>query len=85
MFAAICICLISMFQALGNGLASMCVSIVRQLVVLLPVAFLFSLTNNLNLVWLSFLVAELVALALTIFLFIRIYNAKIKMLGAELV
>lgn len=83
MLAAFCIVLMSMFQALGNGIASMCVSCVRQLVILLPVAYLLSLTNNLNLVWLAFLVAEIVALALSILLFIKMYRAKIKTLGAN--
>ena len=83
MLAAFCIVLMSMFQALGNGIASMCVSCVRQLVILLPVAYLLSLTNNLNLVWLAFLIAEIVALALSILLFIKMYRAKIKPLGAN--
>lgn len=81
LIAAFCIVIMSMFQALGNGLYSMICSIVRQLIVLLPVAYLFALTKNLNLVWLSFLIAEIVALLLSIFLFKKMYNAKIKMLG----
>ncbi len=69
-FAGYCIIMGSVFQALGNGVYSMVTSIVRQLLVLLPVAFLFSLTGNLNLVWLSFPVAELFSLTLsTVFLF----------------
>lgn len=82
-FAAFCIVLMSMFQALGNGMASMCVSFVRQLVILLPVAFLLSLTNNLNLVWLAFLIAEVVALGLSSILFIKMYRDKIKPLGVN--
>lgn len=82
-FAAFCIVLMSMFQALGNGMASMCVSFVRQLVILLPVAFLLSLTNNLNLVWLAFLIAEVVALGLSSILFIKMYRGKIKPLGVN--
>ena len=83
MIAAFCIVFMSMFQALGNGLASMCVSFVRQIVVLLPVAYLMSLTNNLNLVWLAFLIAEVVALCLSLALFIKSYRDKIKPLGAN--
>lgn len=79
--AAFCIVIMSMFQALGNGFYSMLCSIVRQLIVLLPVAYLFSLTRNLNLVWLSFLVAEVVALVLSIILFRKMYNAKIRLVG----
>ena len=41
----------SVFQALGKGLLSMSISIFRQLVLVLPLAYLFSLTGELNLVW----------------------------------
>lgn len=78
LIAAFCIVIMSMFQALGNGFASMICSIVRQLVVLLPAAYLLSLTNNLNLVWLAFLIAEVVAFVLSVVLFIKMYKNKIK-------
>lgn len=80
--AAFCIVILSMLQALGNSVYSMIVSIIRQIVVLLPVAYLLSLTKNLDLVWLSFLIAELVALIIAIFLFKKVYRDKIKPLGA---
>ena len=58
----------SVFQALGHGVLSMMVSIVRQLLVLLPVAYLLSLTGRLELVWLSFPIAELASVVMcTIF------------------
>ena len=60
----------SAFQALGNGVLSMVVSIIRQLVVLLPAAFLLSLTGNVNAVWLSFPIAEVASLLLCV-LFLR--------------
>ena len=75
-FAGYCIIMGSVFQALGNGWYSMITSVVRQLLVLLPVAFLLSLTGNINLVWLSFPIAELFSLTLsTVFLFM--INKKI--------
>ncbi len=77
-FAGYCIISGSMFQALGNGFLSMINSIARQLVVLLPAAYLLSLTGNLNLIWLSFPIAEIASLTLsTIFLY-RIYKKVIK-------
>lgn len=76
--AAFCIVCGTMFQALGNGAYSMWVSIARQLAVLLPVAFLLSLTGNLNMVWLSFPIAETVSLGMTIFFMFRIYNKTIR-------
>ena len=76
--AAVCIALGASFQALGNGIYSTITSLCRQLVVLLPVAYLLSLSGNVNLVWLSYPIAEVVSGSLTIFFFLRIYRQKIK-------
>ncbi len=76
--AAICICLISSFQALGNGIYSTIVSLCRQLLCLLPVAFLLSLTGKVSLVWWAFPIAELVSATVTLLLFARIYRRKIR-------
>ena len=54
------------FQGLGKSVYSLIVSVTRQLVVLIPVAFLLSLTGILDLVWLSFPIAELVSLMITL-------------------
>ena len=54
----------SYFQALGHGVLALWVSIIRQLVVLLPVAWLLSFAGRLDLIWLAFPVAEMVAFAL---------------------
>lgn len=83
LFAGFCIVCGSVFQALGNGVYSMVVSIARQLVVLLPVAYLLSLTGNVNYVWWSFPVAELMSLALTSYFLIRIYRGVIRHVGEE--
>lgn len=74
----ICICLGSVFQALGNGVYSLIVSVCRQLLVLIPVAWLMSLTGNLELVWLSFPIAEVVSLTVSLLCLKRIYKAKLK-------
>ena len=63
--AGFCIIAGSMFQAIGNPLHSLVVSVCRQLVVLLPAAYLLSLRGRLELVWLSFPIAEVVSLTLT--------------------
>lgn len=83
LFAAVCIILISSFQALGNGHYSLIISISRQLVVLLPVAYLFSLTGNINLVWVAFPIAEFVSVCLCLYFFARIYRKRIKPLEQE--
>lgn len=76
--AAICIIFMSCFQALGMGFTSMIVSFVRQLVVLLPVAYLFSLTGVLNNVWWCFPCAEIAALILSSVFIIKAYKTKLK-------
>ena len=76
--AAVCIVLGASFQALGNGIYSTIVSLCRQLIVLLPVAYLMSLTGNVNLVWLAYPIAEILSAVVTVFFFIRIYRQKIK-------
>ncbi len=73
-FAGVCIALGSVFQALGYGTYSMIVSFARQIAVLLPAAYLLSLSGKLNLVWLAFPIAELMSIAVTVVLFIRIYK-----------
>lgn len=73
----------SLFQALSHGMLSLIISLVRQLIVLLPVSFLFSLTGQLNLIWLSFPIAETVSGTLC-FIFLRyIYKKEIKSLRTE--
>ncbi len=76
--AAICIALSASFQALGNGSYSTIVSLCRQMLVLLPVAYLLSLTGEVNNVWLSYPIAEIVSGAATLFFFRRIYRQKIQ-------
>ena len=83
LLAGYCIITGSMFQALGNGVYSMIVSIARQLVVLLPVAYLLSLTGNVNLVWWAFPIAELMSVAVTTFFLVRINKNVISHIGED--
>ncbi len=69
------------FQALGSATYSMMVSIARQLVALLPVAYLLSLTGKVQNVWWAFPIAELVSLFMTIFFLVRIYQKVIRHIG----
>ena len=66
------------FPAMGNGLYSTITSLCRQLIVLLPAAYLLSLTGDVHAVWWSFPIAEVVSMAITLFLFSKIYRSKIK-------
>lgn len=81
--AAVCIALSASFQALGNGSYSTIVSLCRQLVVLLPVAYLLSLTGDVGNVWWSFPVAEVVSALVTALLFARLYRSKVHPLFLE--
>ena len=76
--AAIGISLGASFQALGVGIYSTITSLCRQLLALVPVAWLLSLTGNVDLVWWSFPIAEVVSAAVTLFLYSRIYKNKVK-------
>lgn len=73
----------SVFQALGHGMLSMTVSIVRQLVVLLPVAWLLSLTGRLELVWLAFPLSELFSVVLCVFFTRRIVRTVLEPMRTE--
>jgi putative MATE family efflux protein len=80
-FAGYSIVTSSMLQALGHGVKSMIISVCRQLVVLLPVAYLMSLTGNLELVWLAVPIAELVSLTLSTVFMVGLYKNVIKKLA----
>lgn len=75
--AGYCIVCGSVFQALGNGMYSLMVSIARQLFVLLPVAFLLSRMGNVNYVWWAFPIAEIASLIMSTIFLVRIYKKVI--------
>ena len=78
LLAGICIIGSSSLQALGHGLFSMLISFGRQLLVLLPAAYLLAQTGNLDLVWYSFPIAEVASLALTTTFLLRVYRKSIR-------
>lgn len=77
-FAGICIVISSCFQALGHGFLSMFVSIVRQLIVLLPSAFILAKLGGIHAVWWSFNIAEIFSLSLSLIFYRYIYNKTIR-------
>ena len=80
--AAVGIALGASFPALGDGIYSTITSLCRQLLVLLPAAYLLSLTGEVTNVWWAFPIAEVFSLAVTLVLYLRIYNRKVKPLQA---
>lgn len=76
-FAGFCIACGSVFQALGSAVYSMLVSVARQLIVLLPVAYFLSTFGNVDLVWWAIPTAEIMSLVMTLFFLNRIYKKTI--------
>ncbi len=76
--AAIGIALSASFQGLGNGIYATITSLCRQLIILLPAAYLLSLTGDVHAVWWSFPIAEVVSLGVTLLCYWLIYRQKIK-------
>lgn len=76
--AAVGIALGASFQAMGVGIYSTITSLCRQLIVLVPAAYLLSLTGSVDAVWWSFPIAEIVSALVTLFFYARIYKKKIR-------
>lgn len=77
------IIIISVMQALGHGVISLIISILRQLAVLLPAAFIFSRIWGLNATWIAFPLAECAALTVTILFWRRVHRTEIQPLFDE--
>ena len=73
----------SFFQSLGHGVLSLIISLVRQLIVLLPAAWLLSLSGQLNMVWWAFPIAEIFSVTLSILFLIYAYRKEVKPMLAE--
>lgn len=83
LFAGFGIISSSVFQALGNGLYSMTISICRQLVVLLPAAFLLARLGDVSVVWWAFPISEIASVTLAALFLIRMYRTVIRPLGQK--
>ena len=73
-----CIIVGTVFQALGKAIFSMVVSIMRQLVVLIPAAYLLAKFGGLHMVWWSFPIAEIMSFIVSTAFLIRIWRTVIK-------
>ena len=79
--AAIGIISSTLFQAIGLGTNSLVISLLRQLVLILPAAYLFSLIG-LNFFWIAFPLAEAVALVVAVIMLARVFKTKINTLDS---
>ena len=77
------IIIISSLQALGRGFSSMLISFTRQLIVLLPVAYLLSLTGKLSAIWWAFPIAEVVSIIVSLLFLRRAYKIEIVPMDEE--
>ena len=77
-FAGFCVVASSVFQALENGMLSLVVSAVRQLIAILPLAFIFGQVFGVNAIWFAFPVSEIIAVILSAMFMKKVYNEAIK-------
>lgn len=73
-FAGIGIVSSTVFQSIGNPLHSLLISVLRQLVIILPVAYLLSLTGSVSNVWWSYPIAEVASFILSVFFFRKTFK-----------
>lgn len=83
LFASVSIVFSTFFQALGYGVYSLFISIIRQLVVILPVAYFMAKFYGLNQVWMAMPIAEAVACTASLILFRKVYRVKVAAMGVE--
>jgi len=76
-FAGFCIISLSVFQALGHSILSLLVSLIRQLGVLLPAAWLLSRTGVLDAVWFAWPIAEAASVLFCVIFLVRIWRSTI--------
>ena len=82
-FAGYCIVTSSVFQALGNGVYSLVLSLARQLIIIIPVAFAFAKLFGLDMVWYAYPIAEVASVIICSVLLKRIFRLKLKNLEQE--
>ncbi len=81
LIAWFCIIAGSVFQALGNGVYSLVVSVARQLVILLPAAYILGRIGGLDIIWWAFPLAELMSGMVSVFFMLRINRKIIRNIG----
>ena len=82
-FAGYCIVTSCVFQALGNGVYSLVLSLARQIIIILPVAFAFAKWFGLDMVWYAYPIAEVASVIICSVLLRQIFRIKLKQLETE--
>ena len=70
----------TLFQAVGKGIRSLLISFTRQLIVIVPAAYLLSVTLGVDYVWYAFPIAEAVALTIAVLFFLNLVRGDFKKL-----
>jgi putative MATE family efflux protein len=83
-FSGIVIVLSTVFQALGKAEVSLIISFARQIIILLPLAFILSKLIGLAGIWIAFPISEAVSLVLSGYFAIKVYREKIRDLDGEI-
>lgn len=78
LLASISIAMSSSFQGTGVGFYTLIQGFIRQIVVLIPLAYVLSKFMGINGIWLSFIISEVFGLIVSLVLYARIYRKKIK-------
>jgi putative MATE family efflux protein len=81
-FAAFTLIMQGVYQALGNGLYSLVISLMRVVIVLIPALYIFAQFFELSQIWWAFVLAEAISAVVGAFLLKRIYRERIKPLAA---
>ena len=82
-FAGYCIVTSCVFQALGNGVYSLILSLARQIIIILPIAFAFAKLFGLDMVWYAYPIAEVASVIICSVMLKRIFRIKLKHLETE--
>lgn len=77
-FAGITLTLIGVFQAVGRGMFSLIISLIRQLILILPLVYILGVCIGINAVWFALPIAEIIAMIICLFMFKKVYNKNIK-------
>ncbi|MFA7196093.1 MAG: MATE family efflux transporter [Anaerovoracaceae bacterium] len=79
-FAAVGILMSTFFQATGHGIYALISSILRQLILLLPLAYILAYTLGLDTVWWSYVIADVAATCVSLYLLRRLWKKEIQTL-----
>lgn len=74
-FGSICFIFACFLQAIGKGMASLVITLLRQLIIILPAAFVMGKLWGLNGVWASFIAAEFLTCIFSLIIF-KYYSKK---------